>query len=45
MEFTALDNPTSPFNSSVNAGAAEAIGLNANITNACLTSNANGKKE
>ena len=45
MEFTALDSPTSPFKSPVKAGAADAIGLNAKITNACLTSKENGNKK
>jgi hypothetical protein len=33
IELMALERPTSPFRSPVNAGAAEAIGLNTKITN------------
>ena len=43
MEFTALDNPTSDFISSVNAGAADAIGANTKIINTWRISNENGK--
>ena len=34
IELIALDSPTSPFNSPVNAGTAEPIGENAKITRA-----------
>jgi len=43
-EFNALDNPTSPFNSSVYAGAADAMGLNARIMTVWRTSIENGSK-
>ena len=45
IEFIALASPASPPSSFVNAGAAEAIGLNGNIVRACLTSNENGNKK
>ena len=45
IELSALASPTSSPSSFVNAGAAEAIGLNGNIVRACLTSNENGNKK
>ena len=43
IEFIAADRPTSPFNSSVKAGTAEPIGLNASKIKATLASYSNGR--
>lgn len=43
MEFNALANPTSHFNSPVYAGADDGNGLNKTIIRACRTSKGNGK--
>ena len=45
MEFNALESPASPPKSLVNAGAADPMGLNGNITSAVRTSDENGKKK